>query len=68
MREVSKEKFYETIGPLDVVSSLREVRENGHIDYEHSFHKRYSSVIIGKIIPKLELDKYPYFVKHYYLY
>lgn len=67
MKEVTKDEFYRAIGPQDAIDSLRTVVEDGRTDYAHTFTLRYSRRVLGEIIPKKELNKYPYFVKHYYL-
>lgn len=68
MKEVSKEEFYRVIGPQDAIDTLRVVYGFGRKAYAHTFMLRDSKKVLGEIIPKDELDRYPYFVKHYYIY
>lgn len=68
MKEVTKDEFYKAIGPQDAITDMRTIVEDGQTAYAHTFKLRYQRTVLGEIIPKKELDRYPYFVKHYYLY
>lgn len=68
MKEVTKEEFYKTIGHQDAIDESRVIVEDGEKAYASTFMLRYSRKVLGEIIPKKEMDVYPYFVKHYYIY
>ena len=66
MTEVSKEEFFRLIneGHLDVIEEPRRI-DCGV--YEHIWRLR-NRTLFGKTIPQKELDRYPYYVTHYYVY
>lgn len=66
MKEVSKEEFFRIIseGHLDVITESRRI-ESGTYAHIWMFRNR---KLFGETIPKKELDRYPYYVTHYYIY
>lgn len=67
MREVTKEEFYKIITEqnLDVHPKPKE-----HLGFgEFIVHWKYKNgSLFGQIIPKKELDTYPFYIRHYYIY
>jgi len=63
MKEVTKDDFYQVIGPLNVMVSTI-----GDYPYTSEFRLKDSNILIGRVIPRKESSTYPYFINHYYLY
>ena len=66
MREVSKDEFFRIINEehLDVITESKRI-DCGVYESTYMFRDRRA---YGKVIPEKDLDRYPYYVKHYYIY